>query len=185
MSLCEEMIAVLKCRHLRIKPNVQIYRVAPTKKLEQVAICKIFEIVQEDCDDIVVALLIDTTVTKKKDLLKLVLQNKEIKNMILLVDEISHPAHKAILEITCIKVEIIKRSEIAWDKSNYCNVQHYEVLTEDQLEKRKIKRENISKMLTTDAIAIQYGFQVGTVVHALETDTYRVVKYEPQKTKKK
>ena len=181
MALCAEMMQILRFRGLRAKPKVYICRGGPAKNKSQVQ-CNMYEIIKEtDVSNTVTAILIDVATgvkIGKKNLLKLVFHSS-VKHAIVLLTEISHPAHKAILEITSKFIEIIKRHDIAWIKVNYYLVPHYEVLCEEHVEcfekERKMKRTNLSTMLITDPMAVQFGFRAGDVVHAIEYDTYRLV----------
>ncbi len=181
MALCAEMTQILRFRGLRAKPKVYVCRGGPTKNKSQVQ-CNLYEIVKElDTNDSVTAILIDVAhgvKIGKKNLLKLIFHNN-VRHVIVLLTEISHPAQKAILEITTKHIEIIKRHHIAWIKVDYHLVPHYEILCEEQIKtfekERKMKRTDLSTMFVTDPMAVQFGFRVGTVVRALEYDTYRLI----------
>jgi DNA-directed RNA polymerase subunit H (RpoH/RPB5) len=195
MSLCPNILQVLRYRGLRAKPKVYVCKGTPTKNKSQQHVFNIYELIHEEdwmkpgCE--VVALLIDIDAgvkIGKKSLLKLVMHNSKVKHVIVLTTDISHPAEKAVADITTKRIEIIRRHEIAWDKPEYCLVPHYELLTYDQViefeKSRQVKRENLPKMLSNDQMAIVHGFCVGDVVHCVEPDTYRFVIFSSQKPKK-
>lgn len=188
MSLCAEMIQILRCRGMQIKPKVYVCRAAEAKSAHNV-VCNIYEIVNDDNLENVVANIIEIEVKiDKKNLMRLIFANEKVQHIIILINEISHPSQKAIAEITSKKVELIRRRDIAWDKTKYINVAHYELLTPKQISdfetKRKKKIQNINHMLTSDPVAVQYGFRAGDVVRAIEYDTYRYVVKDPLKEPK-
>jgi DNA-directed RNA polymerase subunit H (RpoH/RPB5) len=89
-----------------------------------------------------------------------------------------------------VKLEILYWRDIFCNKLEHVNVPHYELLTtEDQIvnleQKRKIKRQNLSHMLTSDAIATYLGLVEGNVVYAVDADTYHYVSSSQMKTSDK
>ncbi len=77
------------------------------------------------------------------------------------------------------RLEIIPVADFTLDKLNNIKVPNYELWHKSQVkafeERRKISCKNLSKMLTTDPIAVYLGFRAGDVVYAREFDSLRYV----------
>jgi len=121
----------------------------------------------------------------KRTLVECVTHNRTIRYVIILTDDISHPAEKTIQDLPDYRIEIIRRDSIVWDKAIYCLVPHYDLFTEEQIKEyekdHKITRDNLPKMLTTDVAVLLFGFKIGDVVRAVEYDTLRyVIGVEPK-----
>jgi DNA-directed RNA polymerase subunit H (RpoH/RPB5) len=105
-------------------------------------------------------------------------------DIIVLLSTLTPPALRLLTEMVndhnkkrLNHISLIFRHQIAWDKSKSHYCQHYERMPED-FAKTFLKEHmynEIPKMYTKDQMVIQHGFKVGDVVHALESDTYRLV----------
>ncbi len=110
--------------------------------------------------------------------------DEEFLDIIVLLNATTPPALRALKEsvneINSKKkhyISIIFQHQIAWDKSKSDYMQHYELMTKEQGEKflKENMLKDIPKMYTTDMAAILYGFKLGDIVHALESNSYRMV----------
>jgi DNA-directed RNA polymerase subunit H (RpoH/RPB5) len=114
-------------------------------------------------------------------------QKEEFLDIIILLHSTTPPALRALKELVNESnkekkhyISLIFRYQIAWDKSKSHYIQHYELIPEHQTKKFLTEHmyNEIPKMLTSDQVVILYGFQTGDIVHALESDTYRLVVVE-------
>jgi len=145
---------------------------------------KVYNLMRDgDPAEQVVSVLIDVNPEVKcgkTNLLKWIQHNSSVNHVILLVSDVSHPAEKAILEIPNKRIELLRRKDIRWDKSDGPAIPNYALLTEAQVKelesRRKIKREiHLAKMSLSDPMAVFFGFLPGDVVYAIDYDTYRIV----------
>ena len=129
----------------------------------------------------------------KKPLMQLIDDSIHTRHLIFVVCGLSPPAIEALEEFkrstSCTKVEVILKKQLAWNKSKHVYVPNYEKLSRSQVEdyevrhKLKVNKDTMPNMLTTDAMAVYFGFCEGDVVYAVEYDCYRIVVYRQKKSK--
>lgn len=115
----------------------------------------------------------------KNALVKWMTTHPQVDYILVILSDISTPALRAMAQEFSKKIEILKRTDLAWDKLQFRLVPHYAILSEHQIRteeiRRKFKREDLPKMYTVDPVARLLGFRQGQVVWAMDYDTWRLV----------
>lgn len=121
----------------------------------------------------------------KSDMLGLIkyCRDQQVKiHMILVCDNTSAAAIqllKGLKAETNLTGEELTSKDLFMDKSEYCRVPIYELLDEKQqeqmLSKFKVTRQQLPKMLSSDAMARYFNFLPGSIVKATSKSDKRVV----------
>jgi DNA-directed RNA polymerase subunit H (RpoH/RPB5) len=128
--------------------------------------------------DIIENAIKESTVLKDPD------QEGIYLDILIILNKITPPAKRSMMELVEKTnqakknyIAVIFRSELAWDKSKSIYTQHYSRIPKEEADKfmKEHMYKDIPKMVTTDPMVSQYGFQVGDIVYAEESQTYRLV----------
>ncbi len=113
--------------------------------------------------------------------------------ILVLNEDVTPPALSALNEFVkqssnTLNIQVIKRKDLAWDKSENQYVQTYEVKESQDVPIEFLKENKITdvtklpKIFTTDPMSKLYGFKLGQLVKAVNSMYWRIVVIENQVT---
>ena len=174
MSILRKVNTMLAYRNMRVTKESE----RPVPKVPGVAAFNV-QFVDSGAPSQVMFFLCSVNIGKNNMNTLLDFSTTNVCNHVIIYADTVSPHAIIVLESSQCTTEVVNRSDVEFDKCRNILVPTYRKLTErevaDLLKKHAVKKEQLPSMLRSDAMARYLGFQVGDVVLAVETTTYRLV----------